>query len=233
MNWNGQDYQPPQVLRESLSTYVSKTFGWMFLGLLTTFALAFAGYQTGLIYFVFINPYVFYALAAGELVLVLFLSARITKLRVNTARALFFAYAVLNAVTFSALFILYQVTSLVLVFGMVSLYFGAMALYGYFTKADLSRLRPVLTFGAIFLCLFWVLSLFLNLSAMETGICLIGIVIFLGFTAYDTQKIKSYYTVFSADQEMLQKASIFSALQLYLDFINLFLYVIRLLGKRR
>ena len=111
-----------------------------------------------------------------------------------------------------------------------SLYFGVMAVYGYVTKADLTRIRPVLTFGLVALIVMMLLSLFI--PGMNTGMCLVGIVIFLGFTAYDTQMIRRNYAYYSGNPELLQKASIISALQLYLDFINLFLYLLRLFGNR-
>lgn len=222
-----------EYLGESVGAYTAKTFLWMFLGLLTTFAVAFTGYFTGVIVYVFAIPYIQIVLLVAELAVVLYLSARIQTLHVPTARALFFAYAVLNGVVFSAYFLIYEIPSLILVFLLTSVYFGGMALYGYVTKADLSRLRPILVGGLLFLILFGVLSLFLPLGAFDRVICLVGIAVFLGFTAYDTQKIRALYAYYQGDQDMLARASIFSALQLYLDFVNLFLYLLRFLGKGR
>lgn len=127
----------------------------------------------------------------------------------------------------------YATGAIILVFGATSLFFGIMALLGHFTNADFSRVRPFLMGGLVFLLVFWVLSMFLNLSAFETAVCYIGIFIFLAFTAYDTQKIKAYHQYYSQNPAMAAKASIFSALQLYLDFVNLFLYLIRLMGRRK
>ena len=218
---------------EPLNRYVAKTFGWMFAGLLTTFLISAIGYVTGAIFLVFYIPYAFFALGIAELAVVIFLSARIQKMSVAGARALFFAYAVLNGIVFSAYFMIYDLTSMVLVFGATSLFFGIMALLGYFTNADFSRVRPFLMGGLVFLLVFWVLSMFLNLTMFETTVCYIGIFIFLAFTAYDTQKIKAYHQYYSQNPAMAAKASIFSALQLYLDFVNLFLYLIRLMGRRK
>lgn len=220
-------------LQESLSSYTVKTFTWMFLGLLTTFAVALGGYVTGAIAYVFAIPYFHILLLVAELAVVLILSARLQHMQAGTARVLFFAYAVLNGIVFSAYFIIFSMSSLVLVFAMTALYFGGMALYGHFTKTDLSRLRPILTGGLIFLIIFGILSLFLPLGALDRVICLIGIAVFMAFTAYDTQKIQAYYQAYQGDQAMLDRASIFSALQLYLDFINLFLYLLRFLGKNK
>ena len=218
-----------QVRSESISSYTAKTFGWMFLGLMTTFAASLAIYFTGAISYLYsgVLPYV---LLIAELGVVIYLSARLHKMSIGLARGLFFVYALLNAVTFSAIFAIYSVSSLVFVFGMTALYFGVMALYGAVTKTDLSRIRPVLLFGLIALLVLALLSLFL--PGLETGMCLIGVVIFVAFTAYDTQMIRRNYMAFQGSPEMLQKASIISALELYLDFINLFLYLLRLVGRR-
>lgn len=220
-------------LQESLSSYTVKTFTWMFLGLLATFAVAAGGYITGALVYVFMTPYFHIILLVAELAVVLILSARIQHMQPVTARVLFFVYAVLNGIVFSAYFVIFSMTSLMLVFAMTAVYFGGMALYGYFTKTDLSRLRPILIGGLIFLIIFGILSLFLPLGMMDRVICLVGIAVFMAFTAYDTQKIRAYYQTYQGDQAMLERASIFSALQLYLDFINLFLYLLRFLGKSK
>ena len=213
----GYDYSSFGESRDSIASYTAKTYGWMFLGLLTTFVAAAAIYFTG--FYIplctAMNGLLPFVLALVELGVVIYLSARIHKIPVATARLLFFVYALLNAVTFSTILAVYSMQSLILVFAMTSLYFGVMAVYGYVTKADLTRIRPVLTFGLVALIM-----------------CLVGIVIFLGFTAYDTQMIRRNYAYYSGNPELLQKASIISALQLYLDFINLFLYLLRLFGNR-
>ncbi len=225
----GYDPQVFGTQSESIATYTTKTFGWMFLGLLTTFAIATALYASGAVTLLYqsVLPLI---LLIAEIAVVIYLSARLHKMNITTARILFFAYAILNGVTFSALFAAYSVLSMIFVFGMTALYFGIMALYGMFTKTDLSRIRPVLLFGLIALLTIALLSIFI--PALNTGLCLIGVVVFVAFTAYDTQKIRQNYQTFSGDAVLLQKASIISALQLYLDFINIFLYLLRLFSKR-
>lgn len=220
---------------ESVGSYTAKTFLWMFLGLLTTFVVAAVGYGSTLtLYMLAYIPYSHIVLLVAELAVVFILSARIQRLSIPAARALFFLYAVLNGIVFSAYFLIFDVTSMILVFAATAVYFGALAAYGYVTKTDLTRLRPILVGGLIFLIAFGVLSLFIpGLASMDRIVCLVGIAIFLGFTAYDTQKIRHYYNAFSGNPELAQKASIISALQLYLDFINLFLYLLRFLGKRK
>lgn len=239
MQLNGVDYNEYNeqglgvYTGESIGVYTAKAFLWMFLGLLTTFGVAFFGYATSSILYVFAIPYFHIILLVAELGVVMFLSARLHSLRVGTARALFFVYAALNGVVFSAYFLIFSMLSLILVFAMTAVYFGAMAAYGYLTKTDLSRLRPILVGGLIFLIVCGLLSMFLPLDMLDRVVCLIGVAIFLGFTAYDTQKIRALYDAYQGDQAMLERASIYSALQLYLDFINLFLYLLRFLGKNR
>ena len=228
--YSGYGFAAPRI---TLSQYVVRTFTWMFIGLMVTFGVAYGGYATGLILYVFAVPYLSIILLVAEVALVLILAACIQKLSAGAARALFLGYAVLNGVVFSSYFLIFEMTSLILVFAMTGLYFGVFALYGHLTKRDLSGLRPVLVGGLIFLIIVGLLSLFLPLGALDRIICLIGVAIFLGFTAYDTQKIKSFYVYYSQDSAMLEKASVFSALQLYLDFINIFLYLLRFMGKRK
>ncbi len=225
------------VRQESLSRYTAKTFGIMFLGLLVTFGIAWflARTRTGIM--LLANaldaiPWIHFAILIAELVVVIAMSAMIKKLSPAAAAACFFIYSVLTGMTFSLIFIAYEVTSLVLVFAFTALYFGGMAVFGYLTKIDLSRLRTILVGGLIVLIVVNLLMLFIpGLEVLDRVMCTVGVVIFLAFTAYDTQKIKAYYYGFQGDDAMLKKASIISALELYLDFINLFLYLLRIFGK--
>ncbi|MCI8516664.1 MAG: Bax inhibitor-1/YccA family protein [Hungatella sp.] len=228
----GEAYQTTKEY-ESLERYTAKTFGWMFLGLMVTFLIAVTGYVTGLVLFVFAVPQLILVLGIAELAVVLFLSARITKMSVGTARTLFLVYSVLNGVVFSAYFLMYDMMTLVLAFGATSLFFGIMAAVGYFARVDLSSLRNFLVGGLVFLMVFWIASIFINLQRFEIIACTVGIFIFLIFTAYDTQKIRAYHQAYCHDGQMAGKASVFAALQLYLDFINLFIYLLRAMGRRK
>lgn len=218
---------------EPIGKYTAKTFGWMFLGLMVTFLVAITGYVTGAVFYVFTIPYAIFILGIAEVAVVIFLSSKIEKLSVAAARTLFFVYAVLNGIVFSAYFLIYNLPVMVFVFGATALFFGVMAVIGYVTNADLSRLRGFLVGGMVFLLIFWIAAMFINLQAFETIACTVGIFIFLVFTAYDTQKIRAYHQAYGADAAMAKKASIFSALQLYLDFVNLFIYLLRILGRRK
>jgi hypothetical protein len=217
----------------TLNQYISRTFGWMFVGLTVTFVLAWLIAASGAVYTLFAVPSVAVILLIAEIVVVMVLSARVGRQSVNVSRVLFLAYALLNGVVFSLYFVIFDVRNLVLVFGLTALFFGAFAIYGRFTQADLSRLRPLLVGGLIFLILAGLLLFFIDISSVERLVCMVGIVIFLCFTAYDTQMIKANYEYYGQDAELLQKASIYSALQLYLDFINLFLYLLRFLNRSK
>ena len=217
----------------TLNQYMARTFGWMFVGLMVTFLLAAALAMTGLVAVFFANPYIPMVLLVAELIVVVVMSTGILNRSVGVTRMLFTVYSMLNGVVFSVYFVAYEVTNLIFIFALTALFFGGFAIYGRFTKTDLSRLGPLLVGGLIFLLIAGLLSMFINLTALERAVCMIGIVVFLCFTAYDTQKIKANYEYFYGDEAMLQKASIFSALQLYLDFINLFLYLFRFLGRGR
>lgn len=233
-NFNASDFYKNDSAGqiEPIGAYTAKTFGWMFLGLMTTFAIAMAMIASGLIWMVYSISFLPFILLMAELGVVIYLSARIGTMSVVKTKALFFAYAVLNGIVFSVVFMAFNVLSVILAFLSASLYFGIMAGVGYFTKVDLSGMRPILFSGLIFLVAFWILSAFIGLGQFDRIVCMIGIAVFLGFTAYDTQKIKAYHAAYSNNPEMAKKASIFSALQLYLDFVNMFLYILRFMGKR-
>lgn len=215
----------------TLNQYMVRTFGWMFVGLMVTFVLAAALAMTETVYYLFAIPYIHYILLIAEVAVVMIMSTNIQNRSVGTTRTMFVIYSLLNGIVFSFYFTVFDVVNLIFIFALTALFFGAFALYGRVTKTDLSRLGPLLIGGLIFLVIASLLSLFIDFSAAERVICMVGIVIFLCFTAYDTQKIKANYEYFYGDEAMLQKASIFSALQLYLDFINLFLYLLRFMGR--
>ena len=219
----------------SIGQYTAKTFLWMMLGLLVTFSVATIGYVTDLTWVAYRDiPSLHLILLVATLIISITMSTRIEKMAVGTAVGLFVAFSALFGFTISLWMYVFEMTSFILIFLATALYFGVLAAYGYLTKADLSGMRYVLGFGLLFLILFGVLSMFIpGLAVMDRAVCLVGIAVFLGYTAYDTQKIKAYYGYYAGYPDMLAKASIFSALQLYLDFLNLFLYLLRYMGKRK
>ena len=220
---------------DTLGQYTAKTFLWMVLGLLVTFGVAVGGWVTGIAsHIIIMYPIVPLLALVGTLVISITMVHRLEKMAVGTAITLFVVFSALFGFTMSIYFYRYSLEILAFSFLLTAVYFGALAAYGYLTKRDLSGIRPILFSGLIFLIVFGVLSMFIPaLDMFDRVVCLVGIAVFLGYTAYDTQKIKAFYSYYSASPEMLAKASIFSALQLYLDFINLFLYLLRFLGNKR
>lgn len=220
----------------TLSEFMSKSFGWMFAGLLVTFGVGIGAVASGLI-FPIINSGLFIFTSIAELVMVFVLSARVQKLQPSTATALFFGYAVLNGINLSSIFLVYDYGTLILAFLVGAVYFGVTAVYGNVTDRDLTGWGPKLMGGlvALIVCALMgsLLSMFgLNFGIADLLLCAVGLLIFMGLTAYDTQMLKYYYSYFGGDAAMLHKASIIGALNLYLDFINIFLYIVRMLGRR-
>ena len=220
----------------TLSQYMTKTFGWMFAGLLVTFAVGIGTVTSGLVYLLAGTGLIFLT-SIAELVMVFVLSARITKLQPSTATGLFFGYAVLNGINLSTIFLVYDVGSLVLAFLVGAVYFGVMAVYGATTRRDLTGWGPKLFAGLIAMLICSLVGSLFSLFGMSFGVmdlvlCAIGLLIFMGLTAYDTQMLKHHYAYFGGDAAMLHKASIIGALNLYLDFINIFLYILRMVGRR-
>ena len=219
----------------SLADYTKKVFGWMFVGLLITFGICLAIVNDPVRVMIFMenNIGLYYFLLLAEVVLVFVLGFFVSKIPPVACTAIFLAYSVLNGITIGPLLVLFDVMTAVFAFAVTAGIFGAMTLYGMITKRDLSSLGTVLVFGLFGLILFSVIAMFFNVPMMDLAICLVGIVIFVGFTAYDTQKIKRYYSAMQGDSVLLAKGAIIVALDLYLDFINLFLYILRILGARK
>ncbi|QYY44443.1 Bax inhibitor-1/YccA family protein [Aneurinibacillus thermoaerophilus] len=205
----------------------------MFAGLLMTALVAYllSGNENVLAYFS-AHPYAFFIILIAELILVFYLSARVQKLSATSAMLLFFIYAALNGITFSLLFALYTSTSIVLTFLVTAGMFGALALYGYVTKRDLSRMGSILFMALIGLILATLVNFFLQSSSLYWITTYAGVVIFSGLTAYDMQKIKETNIIGNEDTEEETKEAIIGALILYLDFLNLFLYLLRIFGNR-
>ena len=195
--------------------------------------VAISMYVTGAFIYVIRIPAWNFLLLAAELILVISLSARLEKMSVTTAKSMFFLYSAVNGIVFSLYFLMFDLLSLWIAFGITAMFFGVMALIGYFGNINFSALRPFMTGGLIFLFVFWLLAMFIDLSAFETMVCGVGIFLFLIITAYDAKKIQAYYAYYGQNSEMAAKASVFSALQLYLDFINLFIYILRFVGNRK
>ncbi len=223
------------VVDDVFKAVLRRVYLWMALGLLVTTGTAFATAFTPLGAWVFSNIYVFFGLFIGELILVGVLSAGIQKLHPSVAGAMFFVYAAINGMTLSTIFLVYELGSIGMAFLIAACMFGAMSLIGYSTKKDLSQWRSFLMMGLIGLIVVSVVNMFLGSAGMDWVISLVGVMLFLGLTVYDTQKIKQM-TVMSlqtGDEAVASKMGILGALKLYLDFVNIFLYLLRFFGRRR
>ncbi len=208
---------------------------WMTLALaITGFVALYAAKSYTLINLMFQNSIFFWGLLIAEVALVIFLSARIHRLSFTTATILFIAYSVLNGLTMSILFMIYTMSSIATTFFVTAGTFGATAIYGYVTKKDLTRIGSLCIMGVIGLIIASLVNIFLHNSTMNLIISYIGVLIFVGLTAYDSQKIKR---LLSSDDievnEMTQKIALMGSLTLYLDFINLFIYLLRIIGDRK
>ncbi|MBR3100981.1 MAG: Bax inhibitor-1/YccA family protein [Muribaculaceae bacterium] len=219
----------------SLQAYVARVMRGvylkMFLGLLVT---AVASYFTlsneAFLTLVYGNKVLFFGIAIAELALVLIISAAINKLSNAMATLLFFLYSALNGVTISYIFAIYSPQSIFLTFCITAGTFGAMSIFGYLTKQDLSKFGAILFMALIGLIVCIIVNIFLASSALDWLISLAGVAIFVGLTAWDTQKIKQMAAM--TDEASAGKVATLGALSLYLDFINLFIYLLRIFGSR-
>jgi FtsH-binding integral membrane protein len=214
-------------------TFISQVYLWMTTALVVTaIVAAWISSNTLLVYQLVGSP-LFWILLIGELVMVFGLTLLIRRMSATVATLVFFVYAALNGVTLSLIFLVYTDASITSTFLVTAATFGAMSIYGYFTKRDLTVFRSFLIMGLIGFVIASIINLFLNSTTVYWIITYIGILIFVGLTAYDTQKLKRLASGGFASGEMERKASILGALTLYLDFINLFLLLLRVLGARR
>ena len=206
------------------ATLFRNVYLWMTMALALTALTAYtvAGSET-LLQAIFSSRFVFLGLIVAELVLVFVLAANIMRMSFLTATLMFIAYSVVNGATLSTIFLVYDLGSIGLTFLVTAGMFGAMSLYGFVTGRDLSSWGNLLT----------VVNLFLRSEMLMWIVTYVGILLFVGLTAYDTQTIKRMIYSGAEVDEPMQKMALLGALSLYLDFINLFLYMLRLLGNRR
>lgn len=211
-----------------------KVYVWMTLALVLTGITAFGvASSPGLMMTIFQTPAIMWGLIIAELAIVITVSAAINKLSLTTATLLFVLYSVLNGATFSLIFAVYTMSSIANVFFITAGTFGVMAAYGYFTKRDLSSWGKLLLMALIGLIIATLVNIFLvKSSGFDLILSYAGVLIFVGLTAYDTQKIKQMLAMQTDMGEGAQKVALLGALSLYLDFINLFLYLLRIFGKR-
>ncbi len=226
-------YTMPQV-EAAQRSFITRVYGWMALALATTAFVAMTiASDESLITAVMQNRLLFFGLVIAQLVLVGWLVVRVEKMSVGLATAVFFGYAALTGVTFSILFAIYTSESIASTFFITGGTFGVMSAYGYFTKRDLTSIRNLLFMGLIGVIIASVVNIFLHSPAVYWAVTFIGILVFVGLVAYDTQMIKRMSLAGNTESDTGRKQSIIGALRLYLDFINLFILLLRIFGQRR
>lgn len=223
-----------QDIAKIQQAFLTKVYGWMMLGLLVTALSSFFTITNeSVMRFVFGSKITFYGLFIVQFGIVIYLAARIQKMTASVARAMFVLYSAITGITLSSIFLAFTAESIVSTFGITALMFGSMALYGYFTKKDLAGVGQFMMMGLIGVVIASVVNIFMGSDSLSWLISIISVVVFTGLTAYDTQKMKAMAYVMLDGEEIAAKGAIIGALQLYLDFINLFLALLRLFGDRR
>ena len=216
----------------SMSSILQRVFLMMMGGLGVTALTSFIALNVPSILLFTLESYIILLIA--ELIVVIFLSARIAKMGSGTAVVSFVLYSIINGLTLTPIFLIYTGTSIATVFLITAATFGISAFIGKVTKMDLSKFGSYLMMALIGLIVAGLVNLFMQNTMLDFWISVIGIVVFIGLTAYDVQKIKEYSTMVSGtDEEVVKKLSIMGALELYLDFINIFLKLLRLMGRSR
>ena len=218
-----------------VNAFIRSVYNWMAIGLgLTGFVAFYVSNSETLIRLIFGNQVLFFGLIIAELALVFYLSARVQKMQASTATGLFLLYAALNGATLSFIFLIYTRSSITSTFFICAATFVACSIYGMVTKRDLTSLGGFMAMGLIGIIIASVVNMFMRSHGMSMIISYIGVFVFVGLTAYDTQKLKNMALTQPAglDAGVVRKGAILGALSLYLDFINLFLMLLRILGSR-
>ena len=211
-----------------------KVYLWMTLALVITgFTAYYVASSETLITAIMTNQILFWGLIIGELALVFGLSAAINKLSLTTATLMFVLYSVINGATLSFIFLVYTYSSITNVFFITAGTFAVMALFGYFTKTDLTSIGKILMMALIGIIIATIVNFFTKSEGLAVILNYLGVLVFVRLTAYDSQKIKQMLLTASDAGEGAQKMALLGALSLYLDFINLFLYLLRIFGSRR
>jgi hypothetical protein len=214
--------------------FMTKVMWWMCLALLTTAGIAwYVVSSEAIMRTIFTNQVLFFGLIIAEFACVIAISAAINRLSAMAATGLFFLYAALTGATISVVFVAYTQQSIFTTFLITAGTFAAMGIYGYTTKRDLTSVGSLAFMGLVGIILASVLNWFVKSTLLYTAVTYIGVLVFVGLTAYDAQKIKRMAAGLAEGSEAEQKGAIIGALALYLDFINLFLLLLRIFGRRR
>ncbi len=218
-----------------VNEFIRSVYNWMAIGLGLTGLVAFyVASSPSLVRFIFGNQLLFFGLIIAELALVFTISARVHKMQASTATTLFVVYSILNGATLSFIFLVYTAASITSTFFVCAATFIACSLYGWTTKRDLTSVGGFMMMGLIGIIIASIVNIFFRSPAMSMIISYIGVLVFIGLTAYDTQHLKTMALTQPDGLEaaVIRKGAILGALKLYLDFINLFLMLLRILGNR-
>ena len=215
-----------------VSLFLRRVYGWMFAGLALTGLVAMGmASQPALVVNFARTPVLFFGLMIAELGLVVYLSARVLRMAPSMAIGAFVAYAALNGVLFSVLFLAYTATSVATTFFITAGMFGGLALFGTLTKRSLAGIGSFVSMGLIGLFLAMIVGMFVHSGGLQFAISIIGVIVFTGLTAWDAQRLKAMAV--ATPEGHVENLAIIGALRLYLDFVNLFLFLLRFMGRRR
>lgn len=220
------------ISADVIRTYVQRVYAWMVGGLLLTAGTAWMISTSPLLLVAIFDTPLKWVVLFGPVAMVWFLAARVDRMQPSTAAGLFIAYSILNGLSFSAILLVYPLGSIFQVFLISAGMYAAAATYGFVTKRDLSGMGSFLFMGLIGLILASLVNWFIGSSALDFAVSVIGVLIFTGLTAYDMNRIKEQAIVMYAGEGLAHKRAIVGALSLYLNFINMFLYLLRLFGNR-
>jgi FtsH-binding integral membrane protein len=232
MSWNQASFAPAEIRDERVTAFLSKVYGWMFAGLLVTAGTAFAvASSPALIETLILNRLVFWGIVIAQLGLVFYLSARVEKVAPMTAAGLFILYSALVGVTSSVVLLVFTGASIASTFIITAGMFGSMAVFGSVTKRSLAGVGQFMFMGLIGLILASIVGIFWQNDALQFVIGVVGVVVFTGLTAWDAQRLKQMAV--SLPDGQVGSFAVVGALSLYLDFINLFFFLLRFMGGRR
>ncbi|OLP55190.1 hypothetical protein BJF92_16750 [Rhizobium rhizosphaerae] len=227
----GASAQQAAYLDESLRQHMLRVYNYMGLGLVLTGLVAFIVGTTPALYVPIFNTPLKWVVMLAPLAFVLFFSFRIQTMSAGTAQAMFWAFCAVMGLSLASVFLVFTGVSIARTFFIAATMFGATSLYGYVTKRDLTNMGGFLMMGLIGVVIASIVNIFLGSSALQFAISVIGIVVFVGLTAYDTQNIKEQFAE-NMDQESQQKLAVFGALSLYLNFVNIFQLLLNFTGER-
>lgn len=223
-----------ETVKESAGAFMYRVYAWMAFGLALTGVTAYLVFANQPLFKALVSsPIIFIGLLFAEIIVVMILAGLIHKMNFITAASIFIAYSLLNGVTLSVIFAAYELGSIYLVFGITMGMFAFMALYGFVTKTDLTKLGNILLMCLFGLIIGMLVNMFMRSNTFDYYLSILGVIIFTGLIAYDVQKIKQMGNWLLYQGQDVQRVALLGALMLYLDFINLFLNLLRLLGKRK